>query len=104
MQHFYDKQIRRYLTQMIRMFSGFSYADGKGALVTVPVSYGDLTRQVANIIRDNSENKMPSAPLGRRQKKNSTTSIVTSLFKLSGLSDMKLHFLRPTGGAWELVL
>tara|TARA_B110000977_G_scaffold201870_1_gene299583 strand:- start:7841 stop:9475 length:1635 start_codon:yes stop_codon:yes gene_type:complete len=62
MQHFYDKQIRRYLTQMIRMFSGFSYADGKGALVTVPVSYGDLTRQVANIIRDNSENKMPSAP------------------------------------------
>ena len=37
---------------------------------------------------------MPSAPLGRRQKKNSTTSIVTSLFKLSGLSDMKLHFLR----------
>ena len=62
MQHFYDKQIRRYLTQMIRMFSNFSYADGKGALVTVPVSYGDLTRQVANIIRENSENKMPSAP------------------------------------------
>ena len=47
---------------------------------------------------------MPSAPLGRRQKKNSTTSIVTSLFKLSGLSDMKLHFLRTLGGAWELVL
>ena len=28
----------------------------------MPVTYGDLTRQVANIIRDNSENKMPSAP------------------------------------------
>jgi hypothetical protein len=28
----------------------------------VPVTYGDLTRQVANIIRENSENKLPSAP------------------------------------------
>ena len=62
MQHFYDKQIRRYLTQIVRMFSNFTYADGKGNLRTVPVSYGDLTRQVAGIIRDNSENKIPSAP------------------------------------------
>lgn len=62
MQHFYDKQIRRYLTQIIRMFSGFSYKDGKGNLVQVPVMYGDLTRQVSSIIRDNSENKIPSAP------------------------------------------
>jgi hypothetical protein len=62
MQHFYDQQIRRYLTQMIRMFSGFSYKDGKGNLVQVPVMYGDLTRQVGSILRDNSENKIPSAP------------------------------------------
>lgn len=62
MQHFYDRQIRRYLTQIIRMFSGFSYKDGKGNLVQVPIMYGDLTRQVASIIRDNSENKIPSAP------------------------------------------
>lgn len=62
MQHFYDRQIRRYLTQIIRMLSGFSYKDGKGNLVQVPVMYGDLTRQVASIIRDNSENKIPSAP------------------------------------------
>ena len=33
MQHFYDKQIRRYLTQMIRMFSGFSYADGNVKII-----------------------------------------------------------------------
>ena len=62
MQHFYDQQIRRYLTQMIRMFSGFGYKDGKGNLVKIPVMYGDLTRQVGSILRDNSENKIPSAP------------------------------------------
>ena len=44
------------------MMSNFSYKDGKGALTQIPVMYGDLTRQVANIIRENSENKIPSAP------------------------------------------
>lgn len=42
--------------------SNFSYKDGKGNLTQIPVMYGDLTRQVANIIRENSENKIPSAP------------------------------------------
>jgi hypothetical protein len=42
--------------------SNFSVKDGKGALTQIPVMYGDLTRQVANIIRENSENKIPSAP------------------------------------------
>lgn len=60
--HFYDGQIRRYLTQIIRMMSGFSYKDGSGTVKTVPTMYGDLTRQVANIIRNNSENKIPNAP------------------------------------------
>jgi len=62
MQHFYDGQIRRYITQMVRLMSNFSYKDGKGNLTVIPVMYGDLTRQVANIIRENSENKIPSAP------------------------------------------
>jgi hypothetical protein len=62
MQHFYDGQIRRYITQMIRMLSNFPVKDGNGNLKQVPVMYGDLTRQVAQIIRDNSENKLPSAP------------------------------------------
>ena len=62
MQHFYDGQIRRYITQIVRLMSNFSYKDGKGNLVQIPVMYGDLTRQVANIIRENSENKIPSAP------------------------------------------
>lgn len=62
MQYFYDGQIRRYLTQIVRAFSNFSYQDADGDLRTVPVMYGDITRQVASIIRDNSENKLPSAP------------------------------------------
>lgn len=62
MQHFYDGQIRRYLTQMMRILANFPVEDGKGVQKEVPVTYGDLTRQVANIIRENSENKLPSAP------------------------------------------
>ena len=62
MQHFYDGQVRRYLTQMMRILANFPVQDGKGKQKEVPVTYGDLTRQVANIIRENSENKLPSAP------------------------------------------
>jgi hypothetical protein len=62
MLHFYDGQIRRYVTQLVRLVSNFSYKDGKDQLVTVPVMYGDITRQVGSILRDNSENKIPSAP------------------------------------------
>ena len=62
MQHFYDGQIRRYITQIVRMMSNFSYKDSKGKLTEIPVTYGDLTRQVGSILRDNSENKIPSAP------------------------------------------
>ena len=62
MQHFYDGQIRRYITQIVRLMSNFSYKDGSGKLTQIPVMYGDMTRQVASILRDNSENKIPSAP------------------------------------------
>lgn len=62
MQHFYDGQIRRYVGQIVRMLSGFKYKAADGKLTTIPVAYGDMTRQVASIIRDNSENKLPSAP------------------------------------------
>ena len=62
MEHFYDGQVRRYLTQIIRLMSNFSYKDGKGVLTQVPVMYGDITRQVGTLLRDNSENKLPSAP------------------------------------------
>lgn len=62
MQHFYSGQIKRYLTQFMRAMSLFSYKDAKGKLVQVPVRYGDMTRQVANIINKNSENILQSAP------------------------------------------
>src|SRR6056300_822512 len=62
MQHFYDGQIRRYITQLIRLMSNFSYKDGDGRITQIPVMYGDITRQVGHILRDNSENKIPSAP------------------------------------------
>ena len=62
MQHFYDGQIRRFVTQFVRVMSNFSYKDSAGTLRKIPTSYGNLTRQVAHIIRDNSENKVVSAP------------------------------------------
>jgi len=62
MDWFYDGQIRRYVTQFMRVFIGFQWKAGDGTLTTVPVTYGDLTRQVANIIKENSENKLPSVP------------------------------------------
>jgi hypothetical protein len=44
------------------MLSGFKVQAGDGTQKVVPVLYGDMTRNVANILRDNSENKLPSAP------------------------------------------
>jgi hypothetical protein len=62
MDYFYDGQMRRYLTQFIRVMSNFSYKDAKGNLVQVPVRYGDMNRQVASILSKNSENILQSAP------------------------------------------
>ena len=62
MDYFYDGQIRRYVTQFMRVFIGFKWQAGDGTQQTVPVMYGDMSRQVANIIKENSENKMPSVP------------------------------------------
>lgn len=62
MQHFYDGQIRRYITQTIRVFSNFVVKYGDGTLHQIPVMYGDADRQVASILRNNSENKVNSIP------------------------------------------
>ena len=67
MLHFYEGQVRKFLTQFIRILSNFSVETGKGkddtvSLRAVPVVYGDPTRQVANIIRNNSENALNYAP------------------------------------------
>ena len=62
MEHFYDGQIRRYLTQFMRLMSNFTYKDARGNLVQIPVRYGDMTRQVAGVMKKNSENVLNSAP------------------------------------------
>lgn len=62
MDYFYDGQVRRYLSQFIQLMSNFAYKDAKGQLVQVPVRYGDMSRQVAQILKKNSENTIPSAP------------------------------------------
>ena len=67
MQHFYDAQIRRYILQFIRMMSNFTYVTGKNSkgvaeTLQIPVKYGDMSRQVAQIIRKGSENTLIPAP------------------------------------------
>lgn len=62
MQHFYDGQIKRYLTQFMRLMSNFSYKNSKGVVTQIPVRFGDMNRQVAQIVNKNSENIVQSAP------------------------------------------
>jgi len=62
MDYFYDGQVRRYLTQFINILSNFAYKDGKGNIIQVPVRYGDISRQAAQLLKKNSENAIPSAP------------------------------------------
>lgn len=67
-QFFYDNQIRRFILQFVRMFSNFQVeigapdSNGDRDMITVPVMYGDLSRNVAQIMREASENKVLSAP------------------------------------------
>ena len=64
---FYDGQIRRFITQFIRILSNFQVqygrdVNGNNTLVQVPVYYGDASRQVQTILRQNSENALNSVP------------------------------------------
>ena len=61
-QFFYDGQIKRFITQFMRVMSNFAYKDAKGQITQIPVRYGDMNRQVAQILNKNSENVIPSAP------------------------------------------
>ena len=66
-QYFYDKQIRRYIQQFIRLFSGFNVEMGKNdqdlsVFQQVPVRYGDINRMAAHITRENSENIINTVP------------------------------------------
>lgn len=60
---FYDKSIRRFITQVIAVFSHFNVKFGDNTLYRIPVRYGDPTRMASAIIKDSSENKMNSTPV-----------------------------------------
>lgn len=63
----YDGQIRRFIIQFIRMVSNFQIEfgkdrDGNKTLQTVPVYWGDPSRQASMILRNNSENALSAVP------------------------------------------
>lgn len=66
--YFYDAQIKRYLMQVVRAFSGFQYRSGArgqtgAALNLVPCLPAKRSRQAAAIQRNNSENTILSVPM-----------------------------------------
>lgn len=67
MQYFYDEQIRRYLTQFMRLIGEFTVKTGKDRngseqYIKVPVRYGDINRMAAHIMKNQSENMMNTVP------------------------------------------
>jgi hypothetical protein len=63
----YDGQIRKFVIQFIRMFSNFQVQFGDNALgnrtlQTVPIYYGDPSRQASVILKNNSENMLNAVP------------------------------------------
>jgi hypothetical protein len=64
---FYDGQIRRFISQFISMVSNFyvqfgTESSGEITYRRIPVMYGDPSRQVAQIIKQNSENTTNAVP------------------------------------------
>ena len=66
MDYWYDAQIRRYLLQFTRIFSGFTVSEGNRNGTTnytkIPVRYADMSRMVGHIIKKGSENLVGSTP------------------------------------------
>lgn len=63
--YWYDEQIKRYLIQIIRVFSNFQvreYTKNGVSYNRVPARYGDSSRLVAHLLRNNSENIVNNAP------------------------------------------
>ena len=64
--YWYDEQIKRYLIQLVRVFSNFKVKENTKNGVKynrVPARYGDMSRMVASILRNNSENVVNNAPM-----------------------------------------
>lgn len=66
LRYWHDNQIRRYILQLIRIFSHFEVAqlsDNGVVYKRVPCRYANASRMVSQIMRGNSENILNSAPL-----------------------------------------
>ncbi len=62
----YDEQIKRYMTQLVRFFSQFrvrEYTKDGAYYNRVPARYADTSRLVSHIVRNNSENIINNAPM-----------------------------------------
>lgn len=64
--YWYDGQLRRYVKQLIAIFSGFQWQgkdkNGETYLRTVPIKWAASERQVATILNNNSENTLITCP------------------------------------------
>ena len=63
--YWYDEQIKRYLIQLVRVFSNFKVKENTSKGVhynRVPARYGDISRMVAHILRNNSDTAINNAP------------------------------------------
>jgi hypothetical protein len=66
--YYYGKQLKRYITQFMVIFSGLKVAVGKNdfhsqtKLIEVPITYGAKDRVVAAILAENTQNKPVRVP------------------------------------------
>jgi len=63
--YWYDEQIKRYLLQLVRVFSNFSVKEYTSSGVNynrVPCRYADASRMVSLILKNNSENTLNNVP------------------------------------------
>lgn len=68
MQYFYDKQIRRYVQQFLRLFNNFSIQMGHNEAgleeyQRIPVRYASRDRMTEAILKQNSENIINTVPI-----------------------------------------
>lgn len=97
-QYFYDKQFRRYITQLIRLFSGFqvrymTQKDGETVEMfrKVPCIWGDMSRMGATWLSENSENIHSAAPI---MALNITSITPSSEYRHAPFYQEDTHFIK----------
>lgn len=95
-QYFYDKQLRRYISQLIRLFSGFQVRyltsrDGETIEMfrSIPCIWGDMSRMGATWLSQNSENMHNAAPL---MALNITSLAPSPEYRMAPLTQQDTHF------------